>query len=390
MIGRTALAFLLAVGSLSAGCRLEQAQTELDDEGSTSGRCVVVATTEFGAAGSISIIDAESLAVASDLTATHQDALVRVADDRVFVVNRQGGDSVQELDPARRWATVWQYSVGNGSNPWDIAILADSTAWVPLYNTGSLVRVDTLSTSHEGFVVGEPTALPTWTDDDERVEPSAALLHDGVLYVTVQGLDDYPSCEAGSRGYMHAFDPDDLAPLGVFDGEATLELAACNPMDQRLLSPDLLAIGHAGRFRSVERDQSVDDGGLELVDLAAGASRGLVASEADLGDRDIVTFAIGERGRAWIALADADFSVSVFAARLDEAQLTLGEAVWTSETGGVFDLAERFGRVWIADRTPGTSGVVVLDAATGELVEVISTGFPPYDLDFIDLAGTCF
>ena len=361
-------------------------------QSSESGLCVVVSATEFGVSGSLSVVDAETLAVATDLTAIHHDALVRVSGERVFVINRQGGDSIQEIDPARGWATLWQESVGNGVNPWDLTLLEDGTAWVPLYNSGSLLRIDTLSTGSQTFVQEGPVPLPMWTDRDERVEPSAVLHHDGVLFVTVQGLDSYPSCESDSRGYLHAFASDTLDPVLRFDGEPSLELSACNPIDQRMLTEDILVLAHAGQFRSVVGPGATDDGGLELVDLAAGNSLGLIASEADLGGRDVISFAIGEAGRAWVALADYMFSVSVYSARISEDEFSLGSSVWSSESGGIFSLGERWGRLWIADRTPGASGVVVLDAETGEPVldGPLDTGFAPFDIGFVDLGFPCF
>jgi hypothetical protein len=388
---------LFALALLTPGCRLDDSvkldDTEFPDlEGDSGGtaRCVIVVTTEFTTSGSIAVVDADTLEVTPDITAVHQDAYVRVDGDRVFVVNRQGGDNIQELDPSRGYATIWQYSVGNRGNPWDLTLLEDGTAWVPLYNEGALLHVDTLADSGESFRIDSPVPLPTWTDDDLRVEPFATFLYDDVLYVLVQGLDDYPRCSADSRGYLHARAPSTLALREVFDGSSTLELARCNPTSYALLDDGRLVVGHSGALRT--QSDALDDGGIEIVDLRAGVSLGLVATEEDFGDRDLVRVAFGEEDRVWVALADEDFAVAVYSARLDDTGFTLGQEVWRSDTGGIFDLAERYGRVWIADRTTGASGLMVLDAETGDPVvdEPLGTGFPPFDFDFIERpSGRC-
>ncbi len=398
---RTATASLLAIAGLAllAGCD-ELTGSEGGDTGdfgrhdgsAFTSRCVVVVATEFGAGGSVAVIDADTYEVASDLTAVHHDSLVRVFGERVFVVNRLGADSIQELDPQRGFATLWQRSVGAGANPWDIALSDDGTALVPLYADGSLIRVDANKVDDGDFLVDGPVQLPVWTDDDEKVEPGAVFIVDGVAYAMIQGLDDYPVCLPESRGYLHAYDPDTLEPAPAFTGSATLELAACNPTSYAIRGDGTVAFTHSGVYRSFSRgigSEATDDGGLEVVDLRNGHTSGLVVTEAELGNRDIFRVAFGEQGRVWVALANDDFSVTVHRATLDDT-FELGPEVWTSPGGGIFDIEERWGRVWIADRTPGEEGVVVLDAVTGlPASNTLDTGFPPLDIDFVEVSGPC-
>lgn len=379
------------------GCRLES-ETRLhpadvgaldgsgtDSADGTVARCAVVTTTEFRADGAVTVVDVDTLEVARDVTAVHSDAVVRVAGGRVFVVNREGGDSVQELDPRAGFATVSQRSVGPGTNPWGVALMPDGTAWVPLYNAGALQRIDTWAARDSDFLIGDPAPLPTWTDADERPEPRDVFLHDGVLYVLVQGLGAYPRCTADSRGWLHAFDPDTLEPVDAFAGESSLRLGACNPRDLAFVGDDVVAIAHAGGHRV--HGATADDGGLELVDLAAGVSLGVVATESDFGDRDLIGLAL-DGTRAWLALADADFGAEVRLASLEP--FTLGEAAWHTDEGGVFDIEIAYGRVWVADRSLGAAGLVVLDARTGELVAgPLDTGFPPFDIGFVEVRGAC-
>lgn len=360
-----------------------------DGSGAEPTRCVVVATSEFRAGGSVTTIDADSLQVWRDLTATHQDATLAVRGTRVFVLNREGADNIQELDPQDGFRTLWQHSVGNDTNPWDLQLLDDGHAWVTLYNAGALQLVDTASPSGDAFLVGTPVTLPAWTDDDARVEPAGAVLWNGVLLVLVQGLDHYPNCADGSRGYVHAFDQWSMEPVALFGGQSYLELERCNPTSFKLREDGMLVVGMAGMYRSQLRGgTATDDGGVELVDLNTGHSLGLVLDEAGAGNRDIAAVAMAPDGRMWAALADDTFGADIVELTLQsDGQLRAGEVLWRSEEGGVFALEYRWDRLWVADRSPSRPGLVVLDPETAAVVGggPLDTGFPPYDIDFVEL-----
>ncbi len=386
MLGVLALAAVLGAG----GCRLDLAEEAGEgapaaDASSTIGsRCVVVATSEFRSDGAVSVIDTETFGVWADVTAIHADAVLRVADDRVFVVNRQGGDSLQELAPDDRWRTLFQRSVGSGTNPVGLTLLPDGTGLVPLYNEGTLLRVDPAAATAEAFIVGPPFVVPADDERDGRAEVLDTLVWNDTLYVIVQGLAEYPACTADGVGSLLAFDPVTMEPVPAFDGSSRLELRWCNPTVWSLRDDGRLLVGASGGFRVTgHRD---DDGGIEVIDLDRGRSVGVLADEQALGQRDIVALAAaGET--VWVALADDELRSEIVPV---DATGGVGAAVWASDIGGIFDMLADGGRLWIADRSEGSAGVIVLDAADGAWIAgPIDTGFPPYDLDVVDIDGSC-
>jgi hypothetical protein len=217
-------------------------------------------------------------------------------------------------------------------------------------------------------------------------------VHDGIAWVALQGLDEYPWCDVTSTGALVAFDAETLAPRTDVGDNGVILLRACNPSDYVLTGDGHLWVAHSGNHRSLDgtagRDTTWNDGGLERVDLVSGTSLGLVASESDFGDRDLLDLAAGDEGRLWITLANADFSVSVHPVHLNAADL-VGDAVY--ETEGLFDLVEHDGLLWIADRTPGRSGLVALNVVTGEVVtpSPIDTGYPPVELGVVMTTSRC-
>ena len=358
------------------------------DSGTTANTCLLVTTTEFRTDGGFSVLDANTYDVDPDVTAVHSDAVLRVLGERVFVINRQGADSIQELDPDRGYATASQRSLGGGSNPWSLVPLGDGTAWVPLYNEGTLARVDLAPDAELRTGADYVVSAAAESDDRADVLDAFVVAQDGrdVLFVLVQGLDPYPGCSATSRGRLLALDPFTMDPVDAFDGASVLELAACNPTGFAL-DGTRLVVGHSGGHRVTGTTR--DDGGIEIIDLSTGLSTGLVVNETDLGDRDIVELAV-EGDVAWLALADDAFGATVHRATLDP--FALGPALWTSENGGVFDLVLADDRVWIADRSLLQPGVVVLDSATGDRVAgPIDVGYPPFDLAVLQRTdGACF
>lgn len=378
------VAIVVVALGLLAGCRLDTSPITADagvDVGISHGRCLLVTTTEFRTDGALAVIDADTLEVRTNVSAVHSDAYLRVLEERVFVLNRQGGDSLQELNPTADYRTLSQRSVGRGSNPWGIVLTGPDTAWIALYNDGLLQAVDLAADTND--FLGESVELGAGTDADLRAEPLDLFVHAGVLYVITQGLGDYPHCTETSRGQLSAFDPETGEPVSVFGEESTLALAACNPTSYAVVG-DQLWLGHSGSHRV--HGNADDDGGVEVIDLESGDSLGLVVNERDLGDRDVITLAANEFG-VWIAVAGDDFAASVH--RL-EGQ-TPGPSVWESDTGGVFDMELAFGRLWIVDRSVDAPGVVVIDEATGELLAgPLDTGFPPFDAAAAKFATACW
>jgi hypothetical protein len=353
-----------------------------------SGALLAVAASEFGSTGSFALIDAQSLDSTTNIATLHHDTLLRADGSTLYAIAREGedGDNIRRIDLANGATTVWQYSVGRGSNPWDLAVIGEGRGVVARYGQGDLVEVDLDADSPEAFVVGEPIVLDASMERDGRAEPSGLLVDDERVYVMVQGLDEYPWCTSSGRSRIVAFRRDTLALDEQWATDGTLVLRMCNVGTWAFDASGRLLIGFAGNSRvlgaELGRPAGEDDGGLELVDLAAGTSLGRVATEVDFGGRDLIDFAISSGdGGVWLVLADANFAVGVhrWNAVSGDSE-AIGDAVWLAD--GVFDIEAFESRLWIADRTPGSEGVVILDDRDGSWIAgPVSTGHAPFDLE---------
>ena len=84
--------------------------------------------------GSYSVVDLVTRSVTKDIQrgGVHSDALARSFGGRVYVVNRLRADNIQIIDPQQGYTTPAnaQVSVGNGTNPQDIAFMNANKAYV--------------------------------------------------------------------------------------------------------------------------------------------------------------------------------------------------------------------------------------------------------------------
>jgi hypothetical protein len=158
----------------------------------TSPNTAFVLTTDFRT-GSYSVVDLATRSVTKDIRpgGVHSDALARSFGGRVYVVNRLDADNIQIIDPQQGYTTPAnaQVSVGNGTNPQDIAFVNAKAYVSRLGRTAPLLLIlnpTTLATLGEVDL----RSLLKPNDLDGTPEPSFMLVNNGLLYVALQHLDE--------------------------------------------------------------------------------------------------------------------------------------------------------------------------------------------------------
>jgi hypothetical protein len=303
------------------------------------------------------------------------DAVIRVQDGRVFVLNRYGADNVQEVDPDTGLTTSWQCSVGPGANPHDIVVVSDTKAYVTRYDMASLAIVDpSAGDDCAHFVTGE-IDLSAYADADGIPEMDQMVLVDGHLFVAIQRLDRH-----------RFFIPTTTSALVVIDTATNLvtgsvEMAFTNPFVESkglFYDPrsDRIWVGGPGTLFLNQTD-----GGIERIDPHTLASDGLIVTGSDLGG-DLTDFVVAGNARAFAIVADKNFVAS-----LVDVDLTSGNVrhvLTTSE----FDLADvemtEDGRLWLADRNCFDPGIRVFEiGGDTEITDSpIYPGLSPFNVVF--------
>jgi len=330
----------------------------------------LVITTDYQS-GAYSAIRLADLSGASTIDVIHQDSTCR--HDPItglpYVIQRLGADAIAVIDPGSRWRVVDEYSVGAGSNPQDIAVVAPDRAYVSLLGRDYLLVLDPAGGAALGLV-----DLSAFADGDGLPEASGLVAVGDSVYLTVLRLESFLPV---NQSYLVEID----AATGVIVADYPL---AATPSGKLRWNPVLerVVLIEPGSF------SDPTDGGIELFDPATGQLSGLVITEAQLGG-DVVdaVLASEDTGFAVVGLDSAGKGrtrVVVFDPSSGEVTRVIEEAdAWNHMH---LELTPDHSQLWLAERRPNDPGVRIFDAATGdELTDgPISTGLPPFAICFVD------
>ncbi len=331
----------------------------------------LVLTSDYSTLGGVTVVERYSPWTAQlDVENVGSDAVARYHDGLFYVVGRGGANHIQILDPAAGYQTIRQFSLGAGMNPQDIAFDEQGDAYVSCYDTAVLLKVDV-----ENGVVLDSFSTAAFADADGLPETGWMLAVDDLLYVTCQRLDRNNWYLPVGGSCLAVFDMIAEAWVDVNLGSPGLDgilLTGQNPWCKLELAPDRtrLRAGCNGWY-------GVADGGVEIVDLAAGVSLGYEVTESALGG-DVLDFSTVNGSRAFVIVSDASFFTSVRS--YDPS--TGGDVTVVASASAYVHVDVVFdgeSQLYLADRTLGNDGLRVFDAFTGvELTSApVYVGLPP-------------
>lgn len=269
-------------------------EPSINESAATTLSSTYVFATDYTSSGQLYLAtlsnDGTSL-VNSGVTLLGSSGIIRSFEGLIYVLHDGfstiSTDNIQIIDPADEFNTVAQYSVGNGTNPHDIAV-SGTRAFVTLYNPGADPQnLDTHG--HPADVIemdlDSGTIVNRWSfqdflndDSDRNGNAEKLLLIDNTLYVLLQDLSSN-TFVANTNGLIGMIDINTAQILGVIELEGRNPVSLSATADQQGLYVANMATYN---FALGDFDLSPPYGGLELVDLQNRISLGLVADE-DLG-----------------------------------------------------------------------------------------------------------
>lgn len=304
--------------------------------------------------GSLSATDLAPRTNHCDVSSPASDASLRFYDGRLYVVNRFGGDNVQVVNPAT-YATMLQFSVGNGSNPHDIAFASPTKAYVTRYESSDLWIVNPQTGAYLGAI-----SLAAYADADGNPEMDRLMMVGPLLFVSIERIDR-------PGGYL----PDDTAFVAVVDtradtlvdcdptlpGRQAIRLQLANPVTtfQFDRASSRLLVGCAGHYGAL-------DGGIEWIDPVNLESAGVAITEAELGG-DVGDVIWRDEQKSYAIVADLAGNTSLVRWRAADGQL-LG-TLWSP---GGYSLADAelndLGELWVCRNSFSGSALRVYATAT--------------------------
>lgn len=335
-------------------------------------------TSDFST-GSTAFLQAGTEEAEINQLGIHSDAVVRFHSGRIYVINRLGQDNIIVLDATDPRTPLTQFSVGNGTNPQDIEVVAADKAYVTLYERSEVLVVD----PRDGTEL-DRIDLSLFADADGLPEIAEIARVGQRLYVSCQRLDRNGTWGPADDSFLAVIDIDSNA---LIDADPELE----GIQGIVLSSPNPNALIPVGQSIVVSTVAHFGDrlGGVEIIDTESNRSLGIAVSEEDLGgDLNRIALVDGERGFAIIS--DENFVNYVIPFNMQSGQVS--PALQGLSGGYIPDLAVDGNRLIVADQgsfsDPSSAGLKIFDATDHSLLQgPIATGLPPVSIAVLSDAG---
>lgn len=349
----------------------------LDDNGAST---VYFFATDFSSSGQIyqaDIADSVTTAENTGMTSLGSSAILRYFDGLLYLLHdgysTGSSDNVQIIDPDDSFATLGQFSTGNGTNPHDV-VVQDNSAYVSLYNpsasgsdTGDVIKMDLDS----GSVLENFSFASFLNDDgDENANTDQMLLVDTVLYVCLQDLAS-TTLDANSSGLIGKIDTDEDSVVGV------ITLSGRNPVDIAVsANHERLFVANMALYDDdlAEFDLTTAYGGIEVIDLAAEETL-LLIDDTDL-DGYVERLAVSEDDTVFAVVSQFDSTAFTYLSKIIEfpQDIRFADEISTF-LDFEFDIRDIFvqsDRLWVSKRVVNSSTgiteaqLAVYDITTGE------------------------
>jgi len=344
-----------------------------------------ILSTDYWSTGYYSTIGIEPprlTDIAIEPVSTDPVAYYDVDEDMVFVVNRYLADNVQVIDPGPPFETIGQYSVGNGSNPYDIRLAGHQKAYVSRYEWKTLLIVNPYSGDSLGVIDLSPLA-----DADGIPEMGRMEIVGDSLFVAINNIDRTVWQPAGP-GKIAVVDTRadtlvDCDPLSPGVQPIILELP--NPYSELRYDPcrgELLA--------SCPGSWGALDGGVELVDPRALESKGVIVTEAGLGG-DISDAVFTSGSKCYAVVLDIAPWPDNFArlVAFDRGTGEVSDTLYNQTSGSGSYLAgieiNAQQELYLCDRDVADPSVRIFDTLADTLITRIGVGVPPFDITFLQV-----
>jgi DNA-binding beta-propeller fold protein YncE len=207
--------------------------------------------------------------------------------------------------------------------------------------------------------------MPYARNADHLPRPDQILLHDGLLYVTLQDVNR--SFTEFLNGRVAIIDPASRTVTGVID------LHGQNPFESLEYSSETgrIYVGLAGIFPGLKA-QSLT-GGVEAIDPASGLSTGLVVDDDDLGG-NVSGMAIVSATRGYAVVTDLSFR-NYLKGFDPETGVVTGTVLETTDR--LSAIVADDGWLLVAVGSFVDPRLLVLDGATLRLLASLSLRLPP-------------
>lgn len=331
----------------------------------------LVSTTDFST-GSTSWINHAKVST-NNVEPISSDAVMRQDGQLIYVVNRGSGSNIQILVPCDNYNTLHQWSTGNGSNPHDIVVMPDNTAYIARYDLTSVVHMNLANGATIGTI-----SLATFADADGLPEMDQMFLYGDRLYVALQRLDRNNFYTPVGTSYLAVIDVNtdtviDMNP--VLGGVQAIPLVSTNPYSEVNYDPNsnyfyFSAVGFFG----------LADGGVIRCEAVDPSVQTVILTEANAGG-DVLDVEIISDTKGFAIVATPSFE-TILIAFDPSTGLKIGSTMYNPGGYDLNDMEPSPAGLLVGDRKFSDPGVRVFDMVTHAQLPggPIDVGLPPFDI----------
>lgn len=356
-------------------------QTRPSDSTIPIGNLAVVAAANWtDPIGSLATIDTSNNYLAREklISTDGSDIVVRSFYNVIYIISRFGTDTIQVIDP-KSFGVIADYSVGGGSNPQDIWVVSNEKAYITRLNpendnsnTDDIIIVRPFT----GEVIGSIDLTSYTTGDGERyARTTQMIVVGGYLFVCMADLPFNLANPADTNAKIAVIDITDDEIVDV------IELSGRNAADITY-SPatNLIYVSLSGVYENFTTDVNDHFGGIETVDPDTLISSGIVIDDKDLGgyptEVHLLSSGLGmviAEGKKITSFNPTTFNV-------------LNENFYLSPGSFLPDFSiDQSGNILVTERSPDSSGIVVLNGDGVVVSGPIGVGAMPASITFVDI-----
>jgi hypothetical protein len=341
-----------------------------------------ILTTDY-TSGTLGVVDLATRAVTRDVAVVSPDPFERWYRGLLYVVNRYGYDNVQVIDPMQGCATVRQFSVGNGTNPQDIAFASPSKAYVSRLHSPDLLIVDPSTGAGLGVI-----SLAAWADADGNPEAAHLAVVGDLLFVALERLANFVPADTGRVVVVDmradsVYDADPFTP-----GTQVVKLRGLNPSTDFAVLPGADPRSGSHLYIGCSGSWGVTDGGVEDIlvpaqDGPSGAihSAGFAITESALGG-DVLKVIADGAGHPYAIVSDVAGNTSLVS--WDPGN---GSVLATLYAPGGYSLSDAAldgrGELHVCNSSFAAPGLFAYEAGSDTcLAGPLATGLPPVQIVF--------
>ncbi|HUI90607.1 MAG TPA: hypothetical protein VLX68_00030 [Chitinivibrionales bacterium] len=329
-------------------------------------------TFSSGNMGSYSISD--SIAY-KNLLSIWLDNDIRSSDGAIYVLERYGKDNLMRINgPVIAESTVvYEKNVGASVDIQDIAVISSSRAYVTQLYSAQIAVVDPQTGVKTGASI-DLSAFDTYAHTDSAdAYPymSRELYYNGKVYIACQRL------KAPAGGYIQAADTSKIVVVDAATDSVvkSINLVYKNPQELSICNGKLY-VGGAGIW-------TVNDAGIEVIDLATGSNLGSVASESDFGG-DISSIIVISDAKGYAVISTPTFTTELHS--FNPQAKTVGAKIAGVDAPCSGHMVFDGNDLYIGDRSASNPGIVIIDPASDTKVGTTkNVGLPPNSLAYLNM-----